>query len=314
MSFEKADSRRRNSRAGKNLTQNSVRVKGVTNKIRDFFWKFPDASTKQCCKDLDLNYDYYKNLCYRIKSETKEQQRSKVKGRVLRVPSHRLEWRTEKPLPVAVVAAIEFEALKRRPRRGDPKPSGEWYVIPNRNRQMQFINDFVSIRVFPKSGTCRVLPRKPMDFESLKIYVQNAFFKAGLDLRDCEDLSEILEPHRRHRVFRIGPVTPFQIDYYKDSLGIIIEADGSHQEHIEVSEDWPTWIKPQLHAIAKQTETTTELAKQISLHLSVMKGINVAAKGLADVVKRLNGTLNCEREPLGDLAIIIEGKKGQKAG
>jgi len=301
------------------LTQDSVRVKGVTDLIRLYFWRFPHESARQCCKVLHLDYDYYKNLCYRIKSETKKLLEGKVKGRVLVVPCHRGEWRSGKPLRDDVVATIEFEALKRRPGRLDPKPVDEWYVIPNRNRQMQFLNDFVSIRVFRKSGTCRVLPRKPMDRDSLKIYVQNAFFKAGLDVKDCEDLSEKLEPHSQHRVFKIGPVSPFKIDYYKDSLGLTLKANGSHPDHLETVEDWPSWIKPLLNAQHEDREIVHELALQIKAHLKVQEGTGQAVDRLNEAVDRLNETLNCgcaAQEPtpyLGyDLSVIIDNKKGSK--
>jgi len=45
-------------------------------------------------------------------------------------------------------------------------------------------NDWIQIRVWPKSGTCRVLPRRKMGWESLKASVENALFEAGLDVME----------------------------------------------------------------------------------------------------------------------------------
>jgi len=279
----------------------SVRRKGVTRELRSFFWKYPHSSAKECCTNLGLDYNTYKKMCWRIKSETKKRLEGKVQGRVLN--SHRLEFRTDKPLERGVVGVVEFEALRRTPLKGDSKPFDEWYVIPNRNRQLQFVNSFVSIRVFPKSGTCRVLPRQRMDFESLKVHVQNAFFKAGLDLRVCEVLSTKLEPHTQDKVFKVGPVTPFQIDYYRKPLGITIKADGSHPEHIEVSEDWPSWIKPLLSAFALQTDVTADLSKNIKAHLSVMRGIDLSTQNLSKSTQSLERTITKLGGAIKDLSV-----------
>lgn len=279
----------------KNLTGKvSVRNNGVTQRIKDFFWKHPESNAKACCEFLKIDYDKYKRMCYSWKSKTKAILAGKVQGRVLKVPSHRVEWRTEKPLGVGYVQSLLIEALRRQPGKKDPKPFDEWYMIPNRNRQLQFTNDFVSIRVFIRSGTCRIIPRAPMDFESLKIHIQNAFFKAGLDLRKCEDLSGKIEPHDRHRMFRIGPVTPFKIDYYKDSLGLTLLADGSHPLHIEGIEHWPSWVKPLITVQNANTKTmravaesTLALAKEIHTHLAVMRGIDKSVQKLDVTIDKL---------------------------
>jgi len=203
---------------------------------------------------------------------------------------HRPEWRSDKRLDPAVVDAVRFEASRRKPGKDEPKPYGDWYVAPNRNRIMIFKNDAVQVRVW-QNGTCRVLPRRPLNFESLKGVVQTAFFLAGLDLTVCQDITGKLEPQTRHRVFKVGTVTPFKIDFYKDSLGITIKADGSHPEHIEVPEDWPTWIKPQLQAIADQTEVIRRLTEQLRLHLQVMEGIRDVSEEQKTSTQKLTGAV-----------------------
>ena len=296
-----------------NLSQNPLRV---TRRIRNFLWRFPKAMPKEVCRILDLDYKRYHNMVSVEKSRLKKFLAAKKKGRGLGPLEHRVEWGTEKRLAPVVVGAVEFEALRRKPTRAQKKPFGEWYVIPNRNRMLFYRDDFVSIRVFPKSGTCRVLTSKPMDWPQLKICVENAFFKAGLDLKDCEALSEQLAPSSRTRVFKVGPVTPFKIDFYKPSLGITIKANGSHPEHIEVPEDWPTWIKPQLNAIAAQTDAITKLTEQINLHLAVMKGINKSTKSsakatenLVEATKDLRATIEVLAKSLQEKGIVRKLKR-----
>ena len=264
-----ASSRSQNNNSGKVF----VRREGVTNQIKLFFWKYPNASAKKCCAMLGLPYDRYKRLCWRIKSETKKLLKGKVQGRVLVPLSHRVEWQIRERLPPDVVETLRFEALKRQPRRDQAKPRDEWYVVPNRNRMMVYKNDDLTIRIFPKSGNVRILPAKPIDWDVVKIHLENAFFKAGLDLKVCEEISEGLEPTSRHRIFYVGPVTPFEIDFYKKPLGITIKADGSHPEHIEATEEWPTWIKPFLLGLNENTQALrgfSESVKQVERQVDIL--------------------------------------------
>jgi len=245
----------------KNLSKDSVRLKGVTKQIRLFFFKFPHSNAKKCCHYLKIPYKKYCRLCWKIKSETKQLLEGKVEGRVLVPLTHRDEsWLLER-LPRDVVEKIIFEAGKRRPGKLDPKPFDDWYVTPNRNRMMLLRNNLVTIRVWPKSGGFRVLAAKRVPYEWVKVAVQNALFKADVDLELCEKLSETIEPKSRTRIFKVGPVTPFQINHYKDPLGIIIKADASHPEFIEVPEEWPSWIIPFLTRMDRVSSDVGEVRK-----------------------------------------------------
>lgn len=280
-----------------NLSKKQLRkrkpIRGITNKIRRFLWQFPCSSAKEVCRVLGLDYFVYRNFVYVEKCHLKKWLGTKIQGRLPSplVSAHRVEWEIEKSIPQPLLLKLSVEAEKRRPNVRSVKPVGEWYVIPNRNNMREFHDMHVTVRVFPKSGTCRVLPGHPMSLEDLGVYVENAFFKGGLDIAECERLSRQLIPSTKHRTFRVGPVTPFKIDYYRDSLGITIKADGSHPEHIEVGEDWPSWIKPQLRAIAMQTEAVTQLAEQIRLHLAVMEGIQKSTDNLAEATEKLRETM-----------------------
>jgi len=258
----------------KKLSKGSVRRKGVTKQIKEYYFLHPKASTKKCCSDLDLFYEKYKRMIWKIKSETKGLLEGKVQVRVHKPLSHRVEWKTEK-LPREIVETIRYEALKRQPRKDQPKPMGEWYVVPNRNRLMIYRSAELTVKVYPKSGTVRVLPAKPIEWGEIKICLEEALFKAGLDLRVCEGVSEGLEPASgRHRIFYIGPITPFKEDFYKKSHGLTLLADGSHPEHLEAIENCPVWVKPLVHIVSKGQEhlesVVDRFEKSMDKHLELI--------------------------------------------
>ena len=224
---------------------------------------------------------------------------TKVLGRLPKplLSAHRVEWELEKPLDMVTLVRLGAEAAKCRPKLSDGRPVGKWYVIPNRNGMREFHNEFVTVRTFPKSGTVRILAGQDMDFETLRRHVKIAFLKGGLDAETAELKSRLLVPAEKHRTFKVGPITPFKIDFYKDPLGLTLKADGSHPEHIEAVEGWPSWIKPQLKAISEQTGAITALTEQIRLHLEVMKGINDATKDLKVSTDLLRKTLEPKQKP-----------------
>lgn len=286
-------------------------LKGVTERIRLFFFSYPHSSAKQCCEMLGLDHKKYGQMCRNIKSQTKKLLQGDIQGRVLSPLVHREEWRVES-LGRATLDAVRFEACRRQPSRDQPKPFDEWYVVPNRNRMMLLRNDYVTIRVFPKSGTCRVLPAKPMPYEWVKIAVQNAFFKAGVDLKLCEEISETIEPKARHRIFKVGAVTPFKIAHYKKSLGLTIKADGSHPNFIETEEDYPAWIKPLLTSFARNTEALdalrTDFPQQLGRiassfeesmreHLEIIKVFREESIMRSEAVMKMVKPRKAERKP-----------------
>lgn len=73
-----------------------------------------------------------------------------------------------------VLEVILGEASRRCRRRGEVPPLGKWYVVANRNRMMKFTNAYIDVRVFPRSGTCRVLERQPLDWRAVRVYFESA--------------------------------------------------------------------------------------------------------------------------------------------
>lgn len=197
-----------------------------------------------------------------------------MQGRLLGPLMHREEFKLE--LPREVVESVVFESSRRKPGVGVVKPVGEWYVVPNRNRMCFFRGEFVSVRVWPRSGSCRVLPCRPMPFGWVQTAVQTVFFKAGVDLRVCEGLSQKLDVESRHRIFKVGPVTPFKIKHYRPSLGLTILADGSHPNHIETEETTPGWVRQFLsgmNAFPKQMERiANRFEENMEKHLKIIDG------------------------------------------
>jgi len=271
----------------------------VTERIRKFLWQFPNSSPKEACRILDLPYKKYRNMVSVEKSNLKRWMATKIYGRLPKplLAAHRVEWSLEKPLDMPSLLVLGAEAGKRKPSLAQARPVDEWYVVPNRNNMREFHNEFVTVRVFPKSGTVRILAGMDMDFEVLRRHVMIAFLKGGLAPDKAELKSRLLIPAERHRTFKIGPVTPFKIDFYKDPLGLTLKADGSHPENIEAVEGWPVWVRPYMMATAQQTEAITALTEQIRLHLDVMKGINEAVKDLRVSTDLLRKTLTEKEKP-----------------
>jgi hypothetical protein len=224
-----------------NITKDSVRVTKV---IDELIWAFPESSPRKIAElltyrlypsdPLEKHYNevktYYSNMISVRKSQLKKWRATKVYGRPQKalVSAHRFEWEVERGLPVDLLVKVKATAGLHLPRVEDAKPVGVWYVIPNRNRQLEYHDEFVSVRVMPQSGTVRILPAVDLDYKEFEDRVWDAFLKAELTSKECDRIAQALRVSDRHKTFRVGPVTPFKIDYYRDSLGLVIGADGSH--------------------------------------------------------------------------------------
>ena len=271
----------------------------LSHKIKEYFYKYPNSTAKECCRALDLDYLKYGGRARKIKHDTIRWMQSTVAvtdshGQLPKplTSVHRLEFGFEQPVPAGFVAVLEEKACAGR-------VEGAWYRSPNRNRQLQYFDENISVRVYPKSGTCRILSRRPLGFEDLRVHVEDAFGKA-LPTRaylgdSFKAMISGLQVARRHRTFQVGPLTPFKVDFYRNSLGLSILADASHPECLEVHENWPTWIPPllefqrsQTQAIESNTKVASEFASQISTHLHVMQGIGSAVDRLNETIDRLN--------------------------
>lgn len=260
----------------------------VSRSIKEYFRKFPESAPLECCRVLGLEYSKYGGRARKIKYDITHWMQSTVAvtdsyGRLLKplVSVHRQEFGFKEPVPASYVLVLEEKALAGR-------VQGGWYRSSNRNRQLEYFDDHVSVRVYPKSGTCRIHPCRDMTFEDVRVHVSDAFAKflpaSALRSDSFQEMINGLQVARKHRTFYIGPVTRFKVDFYLKSLGLSILSDGSHPEHLEVRENWPAWIPALMELQRKNTIVLSEFAAQISSHLHVMLGIGLA-------VDRLNQTL-----------------------
>ncbi len=252
---------------------------------------------------LGLDYGKYGSRARKIKHDMNSWRETIVtvtsqNGRPLKplTSVHREEFRFREPVPVGFVALLEEKAVSER-------VGGAWYRSPNRNRQLEYFDDSVSIRVYPKRGTCRITPRRGLTGEQLRVGVEDAFCKAlpaRVFLDDAfKRMMMGLQSARRHRTFRIGPVTAFRNDFYKYSHGLRILADASHPEYLEVHEGTPVWIPCLFElqrilssAIESNTRVVSDFALQIKSHLHVMKGIGKAIDLLNETIRKMNKTVD----------------------
>lgn len=274
----------------------------VSSRIKEFFYKYPDATPKECCRTLGISHKIYGNRIRQIKHREAKWKQSIVPttkdGQVLNPHNnvHRVEYFFRDPIPESFIILLEEKALNTRVK-------GAWYRSPNRNRQLYYFDDNISIYVYPKNRTCRILPRQPISFEDLRVKVENAFAEAipaRVLLSDAFGEMIIgLQIKQRHRVFPVGLMIPFKNDFYKESLGLGACSDKSHLGHMEFHEYWPSWI-PELFrfhhslgiAIENYNRILSEFSTQIKSHIEVMKGIGIAVNRLNKVVQNLDKTLD----------------------
>ena len=274
----------------------------VSTNIKEYFWKYPHSRAKECCRVLGLSFELYGGRTRKIKHDLSKWKQSVTpvtdeNGRPLKPLAgiHREEYRFREPVHVGYVAFLREKAQSCRAK-------GAWYRSTNRNRQLEYFSDDVSIRVYPKSGTCRILPRRRMMFEELRVCVDDAFANALPTTTVLSDsykhMIEGLITASRHRVFHVGPIAPFRVDSYRNSLGLSILSDASHPEHLEIHENWPPWIpilmefqRNQNWAIESNTRTLSEFASQIKLHLSTLEGINTAVGRLSEAIRDFRNTI-----------------------
>jgi len=202
-----------------------------------------------------------------------------------------VEYRFREPVPAGFVVALGQKAQAGR-------IEGIWYRSSNRNKQLEYSDGQVSIRVH-QNGTCRILPRRRMAFDDFRACIEDAFLK-GLPARailsdSFRRMMSGLQVSRRHRSFHVGRITPFKVDFYHSSLGLDILADTSHPEYLEIHENWPSWIpvliefqRVQNSAIESNTRVLSEYTTQIKSHLHALSSIGTAVGRLSEATEALS--------------------------
>lgn len=282
--------------------RNDCNDPSASKKIKEYFLKYPNSVAKECCRVLKLNYDKYGERARKIKYDLNKWKQSIAPvtlqdGQVHKPhSSHRLEYCFKDPAPKTYVDIIEKKALPAR-------IESRWYRSSNRNRQLEYFDEHISIRVYPKSRTCRILPRRIMTFDEIRARVEDGFARV-LPARVLLGESFLhmidgLQVAHRHRVFNVGLITPFRNRFYRDSLGLNILADRSHPGYLEIHENWPTWIptlleshRSQSKVIENNNKVLSEFTKQIKNHLHLIEGIGKATDRLNDTIESLNQTIN----------------------
>lgn len=180
----------------------------------------------------------------------------------IRPSNHRVEFAG--PVPGEFMDRLRL-VTDTRPRMG------AWYRSRNKNRQWLYRNSDVTIYVFPKSQTCRILMGRAMSEVVLREKIERAFdtplspkwTERGYELL-VEFSTEIIQ-HRagEHRVFHTGPITPFRNEYYKNSLGLVLTADKSHPDYLETIETTPAWVGQLIRAVAEIANRSKTAAEPV---------------------------------------------------
>ncbi len=260
--------------SSKDLSKDSTKGHtGITKRIQEAIRRYPNSKAKALCQFLKIDYSKYKQMIWTETHRIKKYRSTEVLGRPLDPQSHRVEYSV-------IIDSDSLELLSKETKK-HRNAKGVWYRSGNRNRALVYSDSFVSINVFHKSRSCRILMGKPMPENHFKVHVVDAFFNGGLDLLTCEDLARRMEIRSKHRTFLVGDVSPFKIDYYKSSLGLQILSDKSHPQYIEAIENCPSWVRLLINS-------NLEYAKQMNLHLDVLRGIGEQTAGLEKEVKKFS--------------------------
>ena len=270
--------------------------------IKKFFFEHPHSTPKHCCNALGLDHKIFGGRARKIKHDLSQWRRTIVTDEQGKHLKHHIDYGFKGPVPDGILLLLQEKACTGT--RGDG-----WHQSSNRNGQIDYVNSHVRIRVH-RNGTCRVFPKVRMQFDDLRICVDDAFCNS-LPIRCIQSVpfNEFITGFQvmgQHRTFPVGLITPFKNNFYKESLGLSILADGSHPKHLEVKERWPSWIpvffefqRNQRLIAEGHTKVISEFAKQIQSHLHAIDGIGVAADRLNAAVQTLNHALDRILEPRG---------------
>ena len=269
-SSEKHKSNDRKKNVSKNVSNFPLTI---TERIDDYFIRFPSSKPKQACADLKIDYERYKKM---VRTEKCKIRRYLRLGRPHR--PHRRVWASR--LAADDLAVVKVACVDR-------KVKGRWYRSSNRNRMMCFLGDRASIKVW-ETRTVRVEPHVDMTKKDCEDFLWDKLvFAAGVNSQRANLIVDSLETMSQHRVFPIGePLPRFKIEHYKKPLGLTIYTDGSHPFAVEVEEGWPDWIKALIKAESQRTRADVLLAKNIETHVAVQKNILEATVKLNELLDR----------------------------
>ncbi len=280
-------------------------------RIEEYFKEYPHSTAKSCCRSLALAYKEFGAVARKIKQRTKEFfeniQNPQTVTRAGQVPkvlvlpaNHHVEFHGHVP--------SEFIGFLKSVKTTQPG-SNAWYRSANLNGQWCVRSGDVAIYVFPRSETCRVRMKHPMDFVALRDAVEQAFVllfpkKAPWRLHPLvvEFSGKLLqEVSSQHRNFYTGPLTPFRVDYYKRSHGLTIYNDRSHADYLEVLEESPNWMKAFIREFLEWTQrqpNPDKIAKTVESAIERMEQSNLKVETeLKELIMIMHQLLNTAREP-----------------
>lgn len=225
---------------------------------------------------------------------------------------HRSRFRLLGGVPAGVV----LDALLDAARSGCNR-EGVWFASSNQNRQVNYRNAEIAVRVLPTTRTLEVLCRRPgmtgveLRDSFRRVLVSTLVGRLPPDQYDplhlAAGLSRKLVPVERHRRFTFPPSPYYQLDYYRDTLGLRIQHDLSEKANEqEVIEMIPRWIPGLLECVEQmaevQRETTQALQENTSM-LREVKGLLLKQDklGVNGNVQNItaNGSERCEFSKLG---------------
>jgi len=247
---------------------------GAMDLLRNHFLSH-NTTAKYACRVLHLDYKHYGLTARVIKHRVKRMWGgANVKGDPQNPQTHRQVWYLMGGVPVGPVLESFLAASKGACNRGNA-----WYCSSNRNGQLNYRSSFLAARLLPSTRYLEVLCRDPSldglaireKFELILYSTLQGRLPVGYDAAHIsKDLSSKLVPKARHRRFNFPTPTAFwQLRFYKDNLGLVVQRDLSEgATEIETIENNPVWIRNLMDAIKLIADGQREI-------LQLLKGSNV---------------------------------------
>ncbi len=251
-----------------NIRKNGVNAnvtRGVMDRFYSYFLRYPESRPSDACIAIHLNPSGYAATARVAKCRIRKQWAGanvRADPLVSLTSTHRLRLRLLGGVPGPLLDAFLDAA------RSGWNTQDTWFPSSNQNRQINFRNQAIAIRILPSTRFLEVLCRKPgmtglevrEHFRRVVVSTLQGRLPANHDLLHvANDLAHKLVPVERHRRFTFPASPYYKLEFYRYTLGLVIQHDLSERTNEqEVIETVPLWIPDLLQCIKQMASVQRE--------------------------------------------------------
>jgi len=252
---------------------------GVVEKLRAYFFRYPNTRPKSACRAVNLDPRRYAATARVIKHRVRKMWGgANVQADPLRSLSavHRQLFYLCGGVPYGPI----LDAMVRIAKSGCNREN-VWFFSNNQNRQLNFRCRELAIRILPTTRRLEVLCRvqgmpateireKFRDIMSLTL---SGHLPADYDIPHvAEQLAWKLIPIERHRRFEFPAGPHYRLRFYENTFGLVIQHDLSeNMNQQEAIEKIPPWILDLIQAIERLSEDQRELKQRTQQVINILE-------------------------------------------